>query len=235
MAAKLSCSQSVLERAVQSSGLPGAEDFIGKRASDWAPKNIDRFKMPQRDNDDIVLALVTVWSQWAGEKVDRRWWLNQLARAREERTDTAAGANLVPTTLGAQVGSFPPILGLPTFLPAPPAVFTGRKQEVNRLLAALAPTPNSNRQKASTPPAASPAKGPVGSGVVSAVAGMAGVGKTALALIAAHRAWAQGWFTAALYVDLRGYDLAPVTGDQALVVLGQVHSPVACPFERVGR
>ncbi|MFL9659730.1 tetratricopeptide repeat protein [Streptomyces sp. PB17] len=219
MAAKLSCSQSVLERAVQSSGLPRAEDFIGKRASDWAPKNIDRFKMPQDGNDDIVLALVTVWSQWAGEKVDRRWWLNQLARAREEQTDTTAGANLVPTTLGSRTGSPPPIPDVPAFLPDPPAMFTGREQEVSRLLAALAPTPNSNRQEPSTS-GVSTSEGPAGSGVVvSAVAGMAGVGKTALALTAAHRAWAQGWFTTALYVDLRGYDLAPVTGDQALEVL----------------
>ncbi|MDT0616140.1 tetratricopeptide repeat protein [Streptomyces lancefieldiae] len=208
-------SQQALERAVQLSGLPKAERFVGKRASDWAPKTFERFKMPQSDNDDVVLALVTVWSQWAGEKGDERWWRNQLTRAREEQPLTV-GADLVPTTHGSQVTNLSP--DVPSLLPDPPTVFTGREQEVHRLLVALAPKSASIRQVDS--PTVSPSENPAGGGVVvSAVAGMAGVGKTALALTVAQRAWAQGWFTNALYVDLRGYDLAPVTADQALEVL----------------
>ncbi|MFJ4513058.1 tetratricopeptide repeat protein [Streptomyces sp. NPDC088816] len=59
-----------------------------------------------------------------------------------------------------------------------------------------------------------------GTGVV-VVTGLAGIGKSALALHAAHQARARGWFSGgALFVHLRGYDRAgPVGGDQALQAL----------------
>lgn len=50
--------------------------------------------------------------------------------------------------------------------------------------------------------------GPV---VVSAVAGLAGVGKTSLAVQAGHAALRQGWSSGGvLFIDLHGYDEAPV-------------------------
>ncbi|MGY4928532.1 tetratricopeptide repeat protein [Streptomyces sp. 900105755] len=63
---------------------------------------------------------------------------------------------------------------------------------------------------------------PGGAGpTVAVVTGLAGVGKTALALHAAHRARTRGWFGGGtLFVHLRGYDSASsVSGTQALEVL----------------
>ncbi len=61
------------------------------------------------------------------------------------------------------------------------------------------------------------AGGPV---VVSAVAGLAGVGKTTLAVAAGHAALGRGWFGGGvLFVDLHGYDEAPVEPGQALDAL----------------
>ncbi|MFI6230712.1 ATP-binding protein [Micromonospora echinospora] len=77
-----------------------------------------------------------------------------------------------------------------TGLPRPAAVFTGREEQVEALLADLSPDGRG---------------GPLS---VSAVAGMAGVGKTELVVQTAHRALREpGWFPGGvLFVDMSGYD-----------------------------
>ncbi|MFF5298148.1 tetratricopeptide repeat protein [Streptomyces sp. NPDC013161] len=56
--------------------------------------------------------------------------------------------------------------------------------------------------------------------VICAVSGLGGIGKTSLALCAAHLAVRDGWFPGGtLFVDFRGYDEDPVTADQAVVAL----------------
>jgi hypothetical protein len=87
-------------------------------------------------------------------------------------------------------------------LPAATAGFTGRDDELALLAGLLNPAATS---------------GPV---VVSAVAGLAGVGKTTLAIQAGHAATNQGWFGGGvLFIDLHGYDEAPVEPGQALDAL----------------
>ncbi|MEU7980912.1 tetratricopeptide repeat protein [Micromonospora sp. NPDC049081] len=78
----------------------------------------------------------------------------------------------------------------PAGLPRATTSFTGRETEVELLLRELAPG------------------GSTGAGPVSAVAGLAGVGKTELVVQAATRARRQpGWFPGGvLFVDLSGYD-----------------------------
>jgi tetratricopeptide (TPR) repeat protein len=87
-------------------------------------------------------------------------------------------------------------------LPPLAAGFTGREAELAQVAALLDP---------------SAAAGAV---VVSAVAGLAGVGKTALAVRAAHTARVAGWFGGGvLFIDLHGYDPSPVQPGQALDAL----------------
>lgn len=87
-------------------------------------------------------------------------------------------------------------------LPALVAGFTGRDAELAEITALLDPAANG------------------GAVVVCAVAGMPGVGKTALAVQAAHAARQAGRFPGGvLFIDLHGYHEAPVRPDQALDAL----------------
>ena len=87
-------------------------------------------------------------------------------------------------------------------LPALVAGFTGRDAELAQITALLDPAGNA------------------GAVVVSAVAGLAGVGKTALAIQAGHAARQAGWFPGGvLFIDLHGYDDTPVQPGQALDAL----------------
>lgn len=74
--------------------------------------------------------------------------------------------------------------------------FVGRGEQTNRILAALAP--DTDRQGARPGPAR---------GVVSVIAGMGGIGKTALARHTAGIAVGRRWFPGgAVWADLHGYD-----------------------------
>ncbi|WP_307835523.1 tetratricopeptide repeat protein [Streptomyces adelaidensis] len=89
-------------------------------------------------------------------------------------------------------------------LPPRPGGFTGREEETEKLLRVLDPV--------NVP--ATPGSVAV---VVTAVSGLGGIGKTALAVEAAHLALEGGWFPGGvLCIDLHGYDQEPVTADQAL-------------------
>ncbi|WP_328437718.1 tetratricopeptide repeat protein [Streptomyces sp. NBC_00444] len=90
----------------------------------------------------------------------------------------------------------------PVTLPTEPSVFTGRTKMLDRLLDSLDPDPA--QTEAST--------------VVSVVTGMGGVGKTALALHAAHRASERGWFpSGVLFADLHGYSPGAASDAGAVV------------------
>jgi tetratricopeptide (TPR) repeat protein len=87
-------------------------------------------------------------------------------------------------------------------LPPLAAGFTGRGAELAQVAALLDPAGSA---------------GPV---VVSAVTGLAGVGKTALAVHAAHAAREADWFRGGvLFIDLHGYDEGRVQPGQALDAL----------------
>jgi tetratricopeptide (TPR) repeat protein len=87
-------------------------------------------------------------------------------------------------------------------LPPPVAGFTGRGGELEAIIGFLDPE--------SAPKAV----------VVSAVAGLAGVGKTALAVTAGHAVWERGWYSGGvLFIDLHGYDNQYVEPGQALDAL----------------
>ncbi|MEV6479463.1 tetratricopeptide repeat protein [Streptomyces sp. NPDC051576] len=89
-------------------------------------------------------------------------------------------------------------------LPARAAGFTGRGDELAQLLDAFDPS------VADAPEAV----------VVAAVSGLGGIGKTALAVEAAHTACEKGWFPGGvLFVNLHGYDDDLVAAEQAVEAL----------------
>lgn len=88
-------------------------------------------------------------------------------------------------------------------LPAPATGFSGRDREVAELLDAIDPRTDSES----------------GGVPVSAVSGMGGIGKTALAAVVGNKALKLGLFAGALFVNLRGYDTDPATPAQALEAL----------------
>jgi hypothetical protein len=103
-------------------------------------------------------------------------------------------------------------------LPSLVTGFTGREAELAQVAGLLDPA------------------GGTGAVVVSAVAGLAGVGKTALAVHAGHAARAAGWFPGGvLFIDLHGYDQAPVHAGQALDALLRGRWVFRASTSRTGR
>ncbi|MFD8117546.1 tetratricopeptide repeat protein [Streptomyces microflavus] len=110
------------------------------------------------------------------------WWRNLLTRARDERAKARGGR---PRNKASSMPAPSPMM-----LPPAPPYFTGRERPLTEVMEWLDP----DREHAAA------------TVVVSAVAGMGGVGKTALALHAAHQARHRRWFPGGiLFADLRGY------------------------------
>ncbi|MET4670416.1 MULTISPECIES: tetratricopeptide repeat protein [unclassified Streptomyces] len=108
-------------------------------------------------------------------------------------------------------------------LPAAPSTLSGRDTEVEQVLSVLRPhavPPQRDVDHSEAGPIAASAADDVPAPVlVTSVAGLAGVGKTALALACGHAAVKAGWFSGSLFIDLRGYDESPVQPGQALEAL----------------
>ncbi|WP_055585235.1 ATP-binding protein [Peterkaempfera griseoplana] len=123
----------------------------------------------------------------------RRGQLIAAARTAQAPARTAA----VPAAEDRPRGT-----GMPCQLPYDTRLFTGRARELDQLLALAR---------------AAPAGSAAGMVVVSAINGMGGVGKSALAVRAAHRARAH-FPDGQLFVDLHGHTAgtAPLTADEAL-------------------
>lgn len=93
-------------------------------------------------------------------------------------------------------------------------VFVGRDTEVDAVLAILDPDTDTS-----------------GMVVVSAVAGLAGIGKTALARVSAAAGVSRGWFPGgAVFVDLKGYEPKP----ENRILPHQVYSPLLHALGREG-
>ncbi|MFD5634668.1 tetratricopeptide repeat protein [Streptomyces sp. NPDC127077] len=85
-------------------------------------------------------------------------------------------------------------------LPGLPQEFTGREDEITKVLSLLDPESGAGA-------------------AVGSVAGLPGVGKTTLAHAVGHVALDKGWFTGVQVVNLRGYDPTPVPPEDALEAL----------------
>ncbi|MFJ8685789.1 ATP-binding protein [Micromonospora wenchangensis] len=136
--------------------------------------------------------------------------------------NTISGGNIYgPVVQGRRitVGHSPPATPALRGLPPATPTFTGREPELHLLLDLLDPS--------------SAGAGPV----TAMVAGLAGVGKTELAVQAAHTAQTRGWFPGGvIFVDLHGYDTArqvPLAGalEGMLRALGFTAAQIAADAE----
>ncbi|WP_328582897.1 tetratricopeptide repeat protein [Streptomyces sp. NBC_00370] len=130
---------------------------------------------------------------------DRALWLSMVRAARKERAAERPGGR--PRAREREVR---PVSG-PVTLPPPPDDFAGRTAELDEVLRCLDPEADGSATATAT------------AVVVSAVAGMGGIGKTALALHAAHQAHGRGRFPGgAVFADLRGYSAQDPVGAGAV-------------------
>ena len=192
---------------------PYDTELTGQRISSWLPKDPGRAQVPSMRMADQVWALVRVWSEWAGDKSpSRNYWYDLIDRAQPGRSPRAredslssggsaraefeavARGRAVPGGAGAGGEAV-----APRMLPRDIASFTGRQQELQELVDGAIGAAESG--------------GVVG---IYAVGGMAGIGKTALAVHAAYRMLPQ-FPDGQLFADLRGY-----TAGQALAEPGEI-------------
>ncbi|WP_233571080.1 hypothetical protein [Nocardiopsis sp. Huas11] len=108
-------------------------------------------------------------------------------------------------------------------LPPPPATLAGRAEDLRELLAELDPTLAKAKASdwATDTEKEQDENACAGGAMISALAGMGGVGKSALALAAGAIAHHKQWFCAELFVDLHGYapGAEPLSAEAALDVL----------------
>ncbi|WP_161168316.1 tetratricopeptide repeat protein [Streptomyces sp. SID5910] len=72
-----------------------------QRISDWVPAGDKEPKVPSDRSSDDVLALVRLWSSWAGESVNERHWRDLLEQAQPVR-----GMRAAPAGPGRPIGEF---------------------------------------------------------------------------------------------------------------------------------
>jgi tetratricopeptide (TPR) repeat protein len=120
------------------------------------------------------------------------------------RSTISGGIQTGPVMMGRDFDVVLPAPAPLALAQLPPLVagFTGRERELEAMTRLLDPTEAT------------------GTAEVSAIAGLAGVGKTSLAVHAGHAARERGWFPGGvLFIDLHGYDESPVPPGQALDAL----------------
>ncbi|ULR51883.1 ATP-binding protein [Streptomyces deccanensis] len=134
----------------------------------------------------IAFLQARVRQEVAYQKLSEGVWLQMLIAARRERSANQGGRPRTRTVQGPRDAPMP--TSGPVSLPPDPVGFTGRSGLLEELLVRLAP------------------QRPQHSPVISAIVGMGGAGKTALAVHAAHEARKHGWFPGGiLFADLYGY------------------------------
>ncbi|WP_392840216.1 ATP-binding protein [Streptomyces sp. LN500] len=141
-------------------------EVSAQRVSDWLSDIPGRAKIPSPGSSEQVWALVRLWSDWAGEVPNERYWRTLLDQAQPMERARAAAVTSSQSSPGEwrSAATSAAATSLRT-LPRDVAAFTGRTLELDRLVAAV---------------------GPARGVTVHTVDGMPGVGKTALVTRAAH-------------------------------------------------
>lgn len=169
-------------------------------AAPGGPRRNDNLSSQERSSIDNGIWLCQNCAKLVDNDPTR--YTSEVLEAWKREAESAASEELAghPSGLPRGIHSLAaPVILTPFNLPAPPLDFTGRTVEISAL-----------RQRLT------------GNGIVtiSAIAGMAGVGKTALALQVAQMLVAEGYFCdAQLYINLHGTETHPLFAATALSAL----------------
>ncbi|WP_371626599.1 hypothetical protein OG245_30700 [Streptomyces sp. NBC_01116] len=83
-------------RRIAAKAAEGHGSSLDRRLRDWLHDDFSKAKVPYEGSDERLIAVVQVWSGWAREPCDERWWRTKLEQAQPARPRRQTATVLEP-------------------------------------------------------------------------------------------------------------------------------------------